>query len=238
MIKKPLLPLTLLCLCVLLFGCGQEPTEPKREFSKPTHSTAPATEPVTEPIAEAALLPDGYYLLYQDMASPNMVYMHLQDQAGELYMMNVPVAVTLQEGKLCADGAEGMEYTYNSKILTLQHSGTEIVLKYIGPALPEEHKPVMPPAGTYAVSSVGENGNVQFYSQVTEEVLTLSQDGTGSFFFAGQQYDILLQGSTLTVNGKPIGFSYTVLSEEEAMLMFLWPNEGADSIVLRPIMVP
>ena len=226
MIKRFLLPLALLCICIVLFGCNPEPNVQQQQTQNATESGENATEP--------ELPPDGYYL-YQDSLSNNTLYMHLQDQEGALYMMNLPIAVTLQDGKISADGGDGVEYTYKNDKITFEYGETKISLKYLGETLEDKYKPIMPPAGTYAVSSISVNGDMEIYGAETDEILELAEDGTGTFYFAEKEYAIQLQDSVFTVDGEPIGFSYYPESGESPILMLLWSSEEAYSIALRPV---
>ena len=62
MIKRFLLPLALLCICIVLFGCNPEPNDQQQQTQNATESGENVTEP--------ELPPDGYYL-YQDSLSNN-----------------------------------------------------------------------------------------------------------------------------------------------------------------------
>ena len=203
MIKKFSALFLLLCMCVSLFGCNSD-------------------------VSETELPPDGYYV-YED---PSILYMKLQGQDGELYVINQPVPIQLRNGRLYANGNDSGPYTYKNNVISFQMNDMEVELTYQGEMMGDAFKPAVPPAGTYAVSSVGLNGSVNFYGAVTDEVLTISQDGTGTFVFADQQYAVALRDGVFAVDGEAVGFSY---SPDEGMLMLLWGKEDADTIVLRPI---
>lgn len=96
-----------------------------------------------------------------------------------------------------------------------------------------------PPPATYAVSSVGTmEGKVQFYSSVTDEILVINEDGTGSFFFDGQSYTITLEGNQLLVDGEECICQYNVLDTGEAILFLYWARDNTNTIALRPITNP
>ena len=73
---------------------------------------------------------------------------------------------------------------------------------------------------------------MNLYGAVTSEVLTIAQDGTGTFVFGDRQYAVILRDGVFSVDGETIGYTYY---PEEAMLMLLWGKEDADTIVLRPV---
>lgn len=211
--------------CLFLFGCT-----PKAEDTDKETTTAPTEEAVED------LLPkDGYYVY--EATSEAVYYMHLQDQAGAIYMMNVPTEFTLQDGLLfAADSEDGIAYTYKNEKFSFEIDDTRFSMKYVGDALPEKYAPTMPPAGSYAVSSISVNGDMQIYGEETTEILELSEDGSGTFLFAEQQHEILLQDGILLVDGEPIGFSYYPEGGDTPILMLLWAKDDAYTIALQPVM--
>ncbi len=225
MIRRILLSLTLLLICFTLFGCKPDTDNQQQE---------PQTTENNEDVTEPELPPDGYYL-FQDQLNSNSNYMHLQGQTGTLYMMNLPIDVTLQDGKISANGEDGVEYTYKNNKITFEIYENKITLKHIGEELPEKYIPIMPPAGSYAVSSISVDGDMLIYGEETDEILVLSEDGSGTFFFAEKQHSILLQDGTLSVDGEPMGFSYYPEGGDTPILMLLWASEDAYSIALRPV---
>lgn len=217
-----------LSLCLFLFGCGNKTEIP--------NSTAP--ESTTLPKAEDSekLLPqDGYYV--SETLSDASFYIYLEDLSGKFYMMNLPFEITLQDGLMISENnQDGVEYTYKNEKLTFEFEETKFTMKYVGDTLPEKYIPAQPPAGTYAVSSVGGvDGSMDIYSELTDEILTLAEDGTGTFLFAEKTYEILLQDYVLLVDGEPIGYSYYPEGGETPIWMLLWANEEAGSIALRPV---
>lgn len=93
-----------------------------------------------------------------------------------------------------------------------------------------------PPSGIYAVSSIGTtDGDTLFYSAVTDELLVLNEDGTGTFFYDGKDYNIILDGSRLLVDGEECAYSYNVLKTGEKILFLFWARDNTNSIALRPI---
>ena len=107
--------------------------------------------------------------------------------------------------------------------------------------IPELLSPVsssdqLPPPGTYAVSSVGTmDGSTMFYTDVGDELFVLNPDGTGSFFYDGKSYEILLDGSKLLVDGEECSYRYVVLETEEEILFLYWARDDTNSIALRPV---
>lgn len=104
-------------------------------------------------------------------------------------------------------------------------------------------KPLMPsqkqngiPAGDYAISSIGKDGNVTFMTTVDPDngYLKMKSDGTGVFHFADSEYSFEFRGEELYVNGQLMVWNY-LGSENERMLMLFWYTEDADSIILRPV---
>ena len=226
--KLRMLPFFIVLLsCFILFGCA-----PKAE--NPNH-TSPETTTLPEAQAEENLLPkDGYYV--QENTADTVYYMHLQEQTGVFYIMNLPTEITLQDGLLFTpDSPEGVAYTYKNDKLTVEIDENKFSMKYVGTELPEKYQSILPPAGSYAVSSISVNGDMQIYGEETDEILMLSEDGTGTFLFDGTQHSILLQEGILSVDGQPIGFSYYPKSGDAPVLMLLWANEEAFSIALRPV---
>ena len=203
MIKKFSALFLLFCVCVTLFGCGGD-------------------------VAQAQLPKNGYYV-YEESS---MFYMKLQGQDGVLYVLNQPLPIQLRDGMLYVDGEDSMPYTYENDVFSVQMDNMKLELTYEGETLEEALAAAVPPAGTYAVSSVSLNGNMNLYGAVTSEVLTIAQDGTGTFVFGDRQYAVILRDGVFSVDGETIGYTYY---PEEAMLMLLWGKEDADTIVLRPV---
>lgn len=93
-----------------------------------------------------------------------------------------------------------------------------------------------PPAGTYAVSSIGtEDGSVEFYSQITDEVMVINEDGTGTFYYGETLYDIAFKNGALHIDGERIQYIYTSGAPEESLVVVYWFRDGVNSIALRPV---
>ena len=92
-------------------------------------------------------------------------------------------------------------------------------------------------AGTYAISSTGTlDGGSNYYSDDTKQVLTIHEDGTGSFYFKEVRYDITFEDDVLTVNGQQLPYRYIPGSEnDKPMLTLYWYRDGISSIILRPV---
>jgi len=213
--------------CVILFGCA--PKTEDQEQSTPETTTLPKEE-----VVEDLLPKDGYYV--QENMTETVCYMHLQDQSGNFFIMNMPLAVTLWDGLLYIDSnEEDAVYSYKNEKLTIEVEETKFTMKYVGAALPEKYQPILPSAGTYAVSSISSGGNMEIYGTETDEILELFEDGTGTFYYGDQQHQLLLQNGILTVDGEPMGFSYYPEGGDTPILLLLWSGEDADSIALRPV---
>lgn len=94
-----------------------------------------------------------------------------------------------------------------------------------------------PPAGTYAVSSVGTaDGSTEFYSSQTADALAINEDGTGSFYYKETRYDIRFEQSILTIGDRKVAYRYIAGSEdEEPLLTLYWSQDGINTIALRPV---
>ncbi|MBQ8910727.1 MAG: hypothetical protein IJY91_06795 [Oscillospiraceae bacterium] len=220
-----------LMICLGLFGCGKTPQEPDPQNTVSTTTLPPETE-------DSLLPKDGYYI-FQSTVTEFDCYLHLESLSGTLYMMNVPTQVTLLDDKITWLDPEGLEcsydYTYKNEKLSFDTEELKFVLKYVGEELPQKYMPVLPPAGSYMVSSVSVNGDMLIYGEETEDLLTISEDGTGSFYFAKNQHAVQLTEDSLLIDGKPMPFSYYPEGGDSPILLLLWMNEDADSIALRPV---
>lgn len=91
-------------------------------------------------------------------------------------------------------------------------------------------------AGTYAVTNIGlTDGGSNYYNANTDQILTIREDGTGSFYFKQTHYDITFEKEVLVVNGQQLPYRYIPGSEnDEPLLMLYWYRDGTTSISLRP----
>lgn len=220
-----------LMICLVFFGCGKTPQEPDPQDTVSTTTLPPETE-------DSLLPKDGYYI-FQSTVTEFDCYLRLESLSGTLYMMNVPTQVTLLDDKITWLDAEGLEcsydYTYKNEKLSFDTEELKFVLKYVGEELPQKYMPVLPPAGRYIVSSVSVNGDMLIYDEEAEELLTISEDGTGSFYFSENQHTVQLTEDSLLIDGEPMPFSYYPEGGDSPILLLLWMNEDADSIALRPV---
>ena len=93
-----------------------------------------------------------------------------------------------------------------------------------------------PPAGTYGVSSVGTmDGSVQYSYSLTHEIMVIEKDGTGTFYFGGEEYDIAFDDGKLQAEGRELSYQYTSGDADEAMLLIYWQQDDVNTIILRPI---
>jgi hypothetical protein len=91
-------------------------------------------------------------------------------------------------------------------------------------------------AGTYAVTNIGlTDGGSNYYNANTDQILTIREDGTGSFYFKQTHYDITFEKEVLVVNGQQLPYRYIPGSEnDEPLLILYWYRDGTTSISLRP----
>ena len=70
-------------------------------------------------------------------------------------------------------------------------------------SLPEGYIPDPPAPGVYAVSSMGLDGDVEFYGSLSRDngYLELLEDGTGVLVFDGTEYPFTLEGTTAHFDG-------------------------------------
>ena len=93
-----------------------------------------------------------------------------------------------------------------------------------------------PPAGNYGVSSVGgTDGSVYFSDSLTTEIMVIEKDGTGTFYFNGQEYDFAFEDGKLQVDGRSLVYQYSSQSDDDAMLLIYWSQDDINTIILRPI---
>ena len=93
-----------------------------------------------------------------------------------------------------------------------------------------------PPAGNYGVSSVGAaDGSVYFSESLTNEIMVIEKDGTGTFYFNGQEYDFVFEDGKLQVDGRSLAYQYMDDDSDEWMLLIYWPYDSINTIILRPI---
>lgn len=92
-------------------------------------------------------------------------------------------------------------------------------------------------AGTYAITSIGLiDGGSNYYNANTKQLLTIREDGTGSFYFKETHYDITFEKEVLMINGQQLPYRYIPGSEnDEPLLMLYWYRDGTTSIALRPV---
>lgn len=112
--------------------------------------------------------------------------------------------------------------------------------EYIGERLPEGYLPDPPEPGVWAVSSVGRDGDVDFYGNLSRSngYFELKEDNTGVLVFDDAEYPFTLEGTTARFDGWSVmlvGMSEGLPEGEEAMAM-IYITDGpiqADSIAFR-----
>lgn len=183
---KQLLCLTLAVL--LLCGCT----------AAPAGTTAPATT-VPETTVGPQLQPGYYVPVNQDYASTLFYIQLLEDGSGLISMMGVPHVLTWTP-----EGASfmGAAITPSAGGLVLEE---ELLLDftYTGESLPEDFLPGPPAPGIWAVSSIGWQGDTEFFGKLSQDngYLELLEDGTGTLVLHGGEYPFVLDGITAKFDG-------------------------------------
>lgn len=92
-------------------------------------------------------------------------------------------------------------------------------------------------SGTYVITSTNTMDGVTHYVQDnTDQVLTIHEDGTGSFYFKEVYYDITFEKEMLVINGQQLPYRYIPGSEtDEPLLLLYWYRDETTSIALRPV---
>lgn len=190
---------------------------------------------------EEDLQRDYYY--YQSHEVAPILTVHA-DRTGTLTFADKTYAVSIENCQITSEG-EIFDFSYQpfdeydeDMILTWvtedDQSGT-MCFDAVKEEEPTEDETLS--AGTYAISSTGTiTGGSNYYSDDTKQVLTICEDGTGSFYFKEVRYDITFEDEVLTVNGQQLPYRYIPGSEnDKPMLTLYWYRDGISSIILRPV---
>ncbi len=206
-------------------------------------TTAPTTVPVTDP---AAMLLPGYYLLDSDaddlgLSTMRMYILINADHTGVIGAMGMSQELTWNDAQLIVDG-DPAEYKVEGDLLILMPDPKiEIPLRYNGDVLPEEYSTPALSSGYFVLSSVGQNGNVDFYSLNPENgYLKLNEDGTGVLFYDGTESELTWDISNLYLQNTTYPYLYypaEVTGDSEAMLMILI-SETETTVIFRPMEEP
>lgn len=226
------------CLCACVRSNAPEVT------TVPT--TVPATVPTTVPVTEpAAVLLPGYYLLDteaydHDLGALRMYVLINADHTGVIGAMGMSRELTWNDTQLIMDG-EPAEYKVEGDVLILMADAeTEITLRYNGDVLPEEYLVPALTSGYFVLSSVGQNGNVDFYSLNPENgYLKLNEDGTGVLFYDGTESELTWDASNLYLQDTTYSYIYysSEMTGDEPMLMMLI-YETQTTVAFRPMEEP
>ena len=257
--KRTLLILFLVA-AMLLCGCRQvkEPEQTAPPVVSPT--TSPSTEPETEPATEPTTVPVetepeeslqiGYYILTKmetdgiTLTGPSVeslkIYLQFQeDGEGTMFIMSMGVEFTWDEEAISIAGVPEA-YRLENGVLFLSDGASSIMeFTFCGATLPEGYESTIP-AGYYAVSSIGKDGNIQFFYNVAPENgwLEIQEDGTGVLCLDGVEQVVFIDGTMLTGENISIPFMYTDQEEGEELLVLYPYSDYADSVALRPVEKP
>jgi len=173
----------------------------------------------------------------EDMASMLMYIELLEDGSGVMSVMGMPRVLTwAPEGAVFGD-------------MTLIPTWDGLLAKdtviseftYTGDSLPEDFFPAPPALGVYGVSSVGLDGDVEFYNIPSRDngYLELREDGTGVLAFEGTEYPFTMDGPTAKFDG----WSLLLLDMSDrdtggapmVMVYTMWSPLDADSIAFRKL---
>ena len=245
---------------LLLCGCGQVKDPQQTVPPVVTPTTAPATEPTTEPTTVPTTAPVetepeeslqiGYYVLTKmkmdgiTLTGPSVEsfksYLQIREGGeGTMFMMGMGADFTWDEEFISMyDVPEA--YSVDNGVVTVGSDESSIMeFTFCGDTLPEGYESTIP-AGYYAVSSIGKDGNVQFFGNIDPENgwLEMREDGTGVLYLGGAEQAVSINGTTLTGEDLSIPFMYTDQVEGEELLVLYPHNDYADSVALRPVEKP
>ena len=65
--------------------------------------------------------------------------------------------------------------------------------------------------------------------------MVIEKDGTGTFYFNGQEYDFVFEDGKLQVDGRSLAYQYMDDDSDESMLLIYWSYDSINTIILRPI---
>lgn len=217
----------LLCMMLafaLLCGCA----------AVPAGTTAPET---TVPMTTAGpMLKPGFYICNEELAQDSLLHFRFfEDGTGYLSMLGAEAELTWTgDGDLCVMGEQMPAIPTAGGMLAFDEE-----FEYVGDALPGDYFPDPPEPGVYAVSSVGRDGDMDFYGSLSRSngYLELREDGTGVLDFDDCEYPFSMDGATAVFDGWKLVLFY--MSGEEAAgepLVMVYVMDGpiqADSIAFR-----
>lgn len=191
----------------------------------PAQTTAPAGP---------QLKPGCYVLASEDYAS-TMLYIQLsEDGTGCVSLLGVA-----QELTWTPEGAVFGEMTITPCQGGLMADTEKFT--YTGEGLPEGYLPDPPVPGFYAVSSVGLDGDVEFYGALSRDngYFELREDGAGTLVFDDVEYPFTLDGITARFDGWSVMLlDMSDQDPEGATMVMVYVMDGplkADSIVFHKL---
>lgn len=140
---------------------------------------------------------------------------------------------------LCGCGAQPAETTAPAETTLPAAQTTQPVPETTAPASDEPVISDLQP-GLYLVSSVGRDGDVDFYGTLDKENgwLELNADGTGTFCFEGTEETLTWAGQELTWQGQTLmGFQASYYDPElgySDTMVALYFMDPMVSVILRP----
>lgn len=142
----------------------------------------------------------GFYIPEEGEFDSLMCYAELrEDGTGEFSIMGMSQPIEWEPTKfyfgdliVCATGTG----------FTVTEGGVDSHFRWVGDALPEGFLPD-PPAGVYAVSSIGYRGDMTYYNTLTRDngYLELNEDKTGTLVFDGESYPFVLVSPEAVFDG-------------------------------------
>ena len=213
----------LLCVAlvlVLLCGCTAAPVE----------TTIPAEKPV---------LKAGFYIYDGDMGRETLVHFCFQeDGTGYLSMLGNKADLTwTPDGTIQGLLSESVQVTAADGGIIWDGE----LFRSTGDSLPQGYLPDPPAPGVYGMSSVGRDGDVDFYGVLSREngYLEIREDGTGVLVFDDTEHPFTLDGAVARFDGWSVMLlDMSDRDPEGAPMVMVYIMDGsihADSIAFRKL---
>ena len=213
----------LLCVALailLLCGCTAAPAQ----------TTIPAEEPV---------LKAGFYICDEATGRETLVHFCFQeDGTGYLSMLGTKADLTwTPEGTIQGLLPESVQVTAADDGILWDG----VRFRCTGDSLPQGYLPDPPAPGVYAVSSVGLDGDVDFYGTLSREngYLEIREDGTGVLVFDDTEHPFTLDGAGARFDGWSVMLlDMSDRDPEGAPMVMVYIMDGsinADSIAFRKL---
>lgn len=205
---------------------------------------------VTPENSSQAELQPGYYLLMscsqngeitldEDAASASQTYIQINaDNTGVMYIMGTSSNIEWNDKQITVNQSAA-DYTLEGDILTIySDDDSQMIFSYNGDTLPAIYidTPVEP--GYYIVSSVGEAGDVSYYSLNDPEngYVMLEEDFTGVMYFEGEEKSLTWDDYYFyfdDVTAPYVYYNEETSSDGQPMLLVIF-EETETTVVLRP----